>query len=165
MYEESVALGDLRGLAKEDFCYLTTTGRGIGKPHTIEIWFGLEGHTLHMLSGGRGSSDWVKNIRRTPRVTMRIRGYSFRGHGRVVEGREEDALARKLLLERYQRSSRDLTPANRRARRRAGVLYIEVSAFFWFEGVYSRASLMYCIAQRPSFERGLKWTSCGLAGR
>jgi len=165
MYEESLALGDLRGLAEEDFCYLTTTGRGIGKPHTIEIWFGLEGHTLHMLSGGRGSSDWVKNIRRTPRVTMRISGYSFRWHGRVVEGREEDALARKLLLERYQRSSRDLTPANRRARRRAGVLYIEVSAFFWFECVYSRVSLMYYIAQRPSFERGLKWTSCGLAGR
>ena len=30
MYEESLALGDLRGLAEEDFCYPTTTGRGTG---------------------------------------------------------------------------------------------------------------------------------------
>jgi deazaflavin-dependent oxidoreductase (nitroreductase family) len=109
MYEKQVALIDLHGLAGEDFCYLTTTGRVTGNLHTIEIWFVLEGHTLYMLSGGRGSSDWVKNISRTPRVTVRIREYSFRGYGRVVEDPEEDALARKLLLEKYQRSSRDLT--------------------------------------------------------
>ena len=29
-------------LAGETYCYLTTTGRVTGKPHTIEIWFALE---------------------------------------------------------------------------------------------------------------------------
>jgi hypothetical protein len=53
-------------LAREDFCYLTTTGRVTGRPHTIEIWFALDGATLYMLSGGREHSDWVKNLKRTP---------------------------------------------------------------------------------------------------
>ncbi len=30
---------DLKTLADEDFCYLTTTGRISGRAHTIEIWF------------------------------------------------------------------------------------------------------------------------------
>jgi len=51
----------------------------------IEVWFELDGHTLYMLSGGRGSSDWVKNISRSPEVVVRIGDYSFRGLGRVVE--------------------------------------------------------------------------------
>ena len=39
--------------ADEDYCYLTTTGRVSGEPREIEIWFGLAGDTLYMLSGGR----------------------------------------------------------------------------------------------------------------
>jgi hypothetical protein len=35
--------------ATENFCYLTTTGRRSGNPHTIEIWFGLDGERIFML--------------------------------------------------------------------------------------------------------------------
>lgn len=37
-------------LADEDYCYLTTTGRVSGKPHTVEIWFGASGDTRSMCS-------------------------------------------------------------------------------------------------------------------
>ncbi len=36
----------------EQFCYLTTTGRKTGRPHTIEIWFGFANDTFYLLSGG-----------------------------------------------------------------------------------------------------------------
>ena len=113
--EGSVIPVDLRDLAEQDFCYLTTTGRVTGKPHTIEIWFGLNGHTLYMLSGGRDSSDWVKNIRRQPKVEVQIDGLSFRGAGRVVEDPEEDALSRRLLVGKYRRGSGDLAKWGRTA--------------------------------------------------
>jgi deazaflavin-dependent oxidoreductase (nitroreductase family) len=87
--------------ADEDFCYLTTTGRVSGKPHEIEIWFGLENDTLYLLSGGGDTSDWVKNLRKTPAVAVRIGERSFKGHARVVSETKEDALARRLLLEKY----------------------------------------------------------------
>lgn len=95
---------DLRSLGYEDFCYLTTVGRVSGRPHVIEIWFALgdEGRTLYMLSGNRDRSDWVKNLRRNPKVMVRVAGESFEGRARVVEREGEDALARRLLVEKYE---------------------------------------------------------------
>jgi deazaflavin-dependent oxidoreductase (nitroreductase family) len=95
---------DLSSLAEEAFCYLTTTGRISGRPHTIEIWFGLNGSTLYMLSGNgpRERSDWVKNLMKTPAVSVRIGDREFSGEARVVEGGEQDALARRLLLQKYE---------------------------------------------------------------
>lgn len=100
----AVALRDLEALASEAFCYVTTTGRVSGRSHTIEIWFGLSGSTLYMLSGNgpRRRSDWVKNLMKTPVVSVRIGEREFSGRARVVTEPDEDALARRLLLEKYE---------------------------------------------------------------
>ena len=99
--------GDFEGLAGEDFCYLTTTGRISGRPHTIEIWFALKRHTLYMLSGGMDRSDWVKNARHLPDVTVRIKDRVIAGKARLVKDAEEDAAARQLVFEKYEKSSED----------------------------------------------------------
>jgi deazaflavin-dependent oxidoreductase (nitroreductase family) len=93
--------------ADQDFCYLTTTGRVTGRPHTIEIWFALAGHTLYMLAGGRDSADWVKNLVRIPEVTVRLDHLTFAGRARVVELAEEDGLARRMVLAKYQARDED----------------------------------------------------------
>jgi deazaflavin-dependent oxidoreductase (nitroreductase family) len=97
-------------LADEDYCYLTTTGRISGEPREIEIWFGLAGTTLYMLSGGRDRSNWVRNLMRTPEVRVRIGGSEFEGTARIVDDGDEDAAARRLLLDKYAAGySGDLT--------------------------------------------------------
>ena len=88
------------------FCYLTTTGRVSGRPHTIEIWFALEEQTLYLLSGGGDRSDWVRNLRASPEVTVRIGrrdapGLAARARV-VVPGTDEDELARRLVTDKYQ---------------------------------------------------------------
>ncbi len=98
---------DLQRLADTDFCYLTTKGRVSGRDHTIEIWFALQGQTLYMLSGGRDRSDWVKNILRNPAVEVTILGNRFSGQARLISDAEEDALARKLLYDKYTPRSSD----------------------------------------------------------
>ncbi len=57
-----------------------------------------------MLAGGGDRSDWVRNLRRDPRVTVRLGDERFEGLARVVEDPEEDELARRLLVEKYERS-------------------------------------------------------------
>jgi deazaflavin-dependent oxidoreductase (nitroreductase family) len=104
----------LRALVHEQYCYLTTRGRVTGRPHEIEIWFALDGDTLYMLSDSHGS-DWVKNLRRTPRVTVRIAGERFEGSARVVEDGEEDELARRLLVEKYEQEPGSLSNWRRTA--------------------------------------------------
>lgn len=103
-------------LTQEDVCYLTTTGRVTGRPHTIEVWFALDGGTLYVLSGGGTRADWVKNARRTPAVEVRIKDIHARGRARILTSRPEDALARRLLVGKYQpRSSDDLAEWGRTA--------------------------------------------------
>jgi deazaflavin-dependent oxidoreductase (nitroreductase family) len=88
-------------LADESYCYLITSGRVSGEPREIEIWFGLDGNTLYMLSGGGERSDWVKNLMREPRVSVRIGSETFAGRARIVNDDEEDERARRLLLDKY----------------------------------------------------------------
>lgn len=94
----------LQDFAHEDFCYLTTTGRVSGRPHTIEIWFALNGHTLYMLSEGRGKADWVKNALLFPHVTVRIKDTTFPGQARLTKDAAEDAVARRLIANKYESS-------------------------------------------------------------
>jgi deazaflavin-dependent oxidoreductase (nitroreductase family) len=101
-------------LANEDFCYLTTVGRVTGRPHEIEIWFALDGTTLYMLSGS-DRSDWVKNLRKTPEVEVRIADDTFDGRARVAEDEREDELARRLLVEKYERTPGSLSNWRRSA--------------------------------------------------
>ncbi|MDP6606416.1 MAG: nitroreductase/quinone reductase family protein [Dehalococcoidia bacterium] len=103
-------------LASEQYCYLTTTGRSSGEPREIEIWFGIANDTLYLMSGGRDRSHWVRNIRKQPRVSVRIAGQTLSGTAREVTASDEDALARHLLLERYAPGyERDLTEWGRAA--------------------------------------------------
>jgi deazaflavin-dependent oxidoreductase (nitroreductase family) len=96
------ASGDLEQLRDEAFCYLTTAGRRTGRPHTVEMWFALDGSTLYMLSGGGGRSDWVRNLRREPAVRVRIGTRRANARARIVDaGSEEDTRARQLLDGKY----------------------------------------------------------------
>jgi deazaflavin-dependent oxidoreductase (nitroreductase family) len=89
-------------LADEEYCYLTTTGRTSGRLHEIEIWFGVRGNSLYLLSGSRDNSDWVKNLLKNPSVAIRIADHTFHGKARIVTGEEEERMARYLLAEKYQ---------------------------------------------------------------
>ena len=94
-------------LAGEAYCYLTTTGRVTGRPHEIEIWFGLVGKACYLLSGGMDKSDWVKNLLKNPSVTVRIGKHTFKATARIVTDEKEKALARGLLADKYKERETD----------------------------------------------------------
>jgi deazaflavin-dependent oxidoreductase (nitroreductase family) len=103
-------------LAGEDFCYITTTGRVTGRPHTIEIWFALHEGVLYILTAENGRSDTVSNLLRHPEVTIRLGETTHSATGRDVTDPDEDALARRLLVEKYSPGyNGDLTPWGRTA--------------------------------------------------
>jgi hypothetical protein len=56
------------------------------------------------MADGRERADWVRNVMADPRCTVRVGTQEGEAHGRVVEaGTDEDSLARRLLLAKYQR--------------------------------------------------------------
>lgn len=97
---------ELATAADDDFCYLTTRGRLSGRPHEIEIWFALDGATLYLLSGGGDRSDWVRNLRADPTVTVRLRETTYPATARVIDAGEEAGdesdRGRGLVFDKYQ---------------------------------------------------------------
>ena len=87
--------------ADEQYCYLTTTGRVTGRPHEIEIWFGVHDGRLYLMSGGGERSDWVKNLRRDPEVRVRV-GDDKRGATARVLKDGGSHPARRVLGSKYQ---------------------------------------------------------------
>jgi hypothetical protein len=78
-----------------------------------------DGASVYLLSGGRERSDWVRNLRVDPRVTVRFDSGAARqwiGVAREVTDPDEDALARRMLLEKDEPGyAGDLTGWGRRA--------------------------------------------------
>lgn len=73
------------------------------------MWFATEtGRTLYALSGGLDRSDWVRNLVADPNVRVRVGRTEDEATARVLEaGTDEDALARRLLVGKYQRTGHD----------------------------------------------------------
>jgi deazaflavin-dependent oxidoreductase (nitroreductase family) len=95
-------------LADEDFCYITTTGRVTGNPHTIEIWFALHERVLYILTGGSFRSDTVRNLQKQPMSRVKLKEVTYDATARLVSDPDEDELARRLLFEKYRSSDEDL---------------------------------------------------------
>jgi deazaflavin-dependent oxidoreductase (nitroreductase family) len=97
----------LSPLAKEEYCYLTTTGRVTGRPHEIEIWFEISNSKLYLLSGGGDRSDWVRNLLKTPHVQVRIAEHIVSGTAYLVQKEEEEMMARNMLADKYNEREAD----------------------------------------------------------
>jgi F420H(2)-dependent quinone reductase len=71
----------------------------------VEIWFARRGGTVYLLSGGGDRADWVRNLSRQPRVTLRVGTVRWAGLARLVTDPDEDRLARDLVAGKYQPTS------------------------------------------------------------
>ncbi len=115
----TTTVNDPRRWEREAFCYLTTVGRVSGNPHTIEIWFALDpddASRLAMMAGGGRKSDWVRNLERRPEVTIKLGKLIYPATARVVAPDErDDALIRRLLVEKYRSPSDPLDSWGRTA--------------------------------------------------
>jgi deazaflavin-dependent oxidoreductase (nitroreductase family) len=70
--EASMACASIESVADKQVLYLTTVGRRTGLPREIEIWFVVRCERLYLFAETREAAGWVKNIRRNPKVRVRI---------------------------------------------------------------------------------------------
>jgi deazaflavin-dependent oxidoreductase (nitroreductase family) len=87
--------------ADVECCYLTTTGRRSGRPHEIEIWFGVIGRSLYLISGNGPTAHWYLNLVADPEVTVRIAGETRSGRARVVVDADERRSVGDLMGAKY----------------------------------------------------------------
>ena len=84
-----------------DCCYLTTVGRRSGRPHEVEIWFGVIDDTLYLISGNGPRADWYLNALASPVVTLRVGADVRRGIAREVVEPVERRRVGELMGAKY----------------------------------------------------------------
>jgi deazaflavin-dependent oxidoreductase (nitroreductase family) len=83
-------------------CYLTTRGRRTGRPHEIEIWFGVVGAVLYLIAGGGPGADWYRNLVADPAVSVRIDGVTRSGRAYVVTAPAERRAVGQVMGPKYR---------------------------------------------------------------
>jgi len=95
---------DLDRYSELECCDVTTTGRHSGRPHEVEIWFGVLDGALVVVSGNRERADWYRNLRADPRVTVRIGDEVHDGVARIVTDPDERRRVGDVMGAKYHYS-------------------------------------------------------------
>jgi deazaflavin-dependent oxidoreductase (nitroreductase family) len=95
---------NLTDLEKQEYLYLTTTGRKSGKARQIEIWFVASEGKLYILAEHFDRAQWVKNIERDPRVRVKIGELELNATARALDEKKDGQvyrLAQELARKKY----------------------------------------------------------------
>jgi deazaflavin-dependent oxidoreductase (nitroreductase family) len=82
----------LESVADKQVLYLTTVGRTTGLRREIEIWFVVCCERLYLFAETREAAGWVKNIRRNPKVAVRIGEWHIDATARVLDRQSDRQL-------------------------------------------------------------------------
>ncbi len=97
---ESNLVTRLKRVAARRTLSLTHYGRKSGKPHNVTIWFVVDGDKI-CLSTANVERQWVKNVRKTPRVRLCIGGETFDGEARFLTDPAERNRAMAMVRRKY----------------------------------------------------------------
>ncbi|HSP98271.1 MAG TPA: nitroreductase family deazaflavin-dependent oxidoreductase [Candidatus Dormibacteraeota bacterium] len=100
-----VPVSQLRQYEDASTLELTTTGRTSGAPRTVTIWFVADDQgRLYVQSGKGGTTDWYRNLLKTPAVKIRIAELAMSGVAAPVEDLTEVARVHELFRQKYLRA-------------------------------------------------------------
>jgi|ERR1700733_9421804 deazaflavin-dependent oxidoreductase (nitroreductase family) len=90
----------LKRLAGRQTMRLTHYGRKSGKPYEVTIWFAVARDTVY-LATANVNRQWVRNVKKTPRVKLTIGGEMFEGEARFLEGPAERERVTAMMKRKY----------------------------------------------------------------
>jgi hypothetical protein len=94
--------GWLAERAEVECCDIVTVGRVSGREHRIEIWFGVIGSTMYLISGNGPGADWYRNAIENPSIEIHIGGEARRAVARVVTDDDERRRVGDVMGNKYQ---------------------------------------------------------------
>ena len=92
---------DLEKVADQSTVELTTAGRTSGKPHTKPIWFVYDQGHLYLQSGKEGKTDWYQNLKKNPKMTLKIGTVTANGKAKFINDAKEAERIHNLFSKKY----------------------------------------------------------------
>jgi deazaflavin-dependent oxidoreductase (nitroreductase family) len=80
---------------------LTHQGRKSGKPYDVTIWFVVDGAGRMFLPTANRNRNWVKNVTRTPHISLAIGEEVFHGAATPLVDEKDRGHVRALLNRKY----------------------------------------------------------------
>lgn len=80
---------------------ISVIGRKSGKKISIPVWFVLEGDKLHLLPVEGSESQWYKNVRKNPSITIDARGAEAKFQAVPVTGSKAVQSVVQKFREKY----------------------------------------------------------------
>jgi hypothetical protein len=93
--------GWLADHAEDECCDIVTVGRRSGRPHRVEIWFGVIDHVMYLISGNGPSADWYANALAAGSIEVHLHG-ARQGRCRAVADDEERRRVGEVLGAKYR---------------------------------------------------------------
>ena len=87
--------------ADDECCDIVTTGRITGRPHEIEMWFGVMDGAMYLISGNGPTADWYQNMLADAEVVVKIAGREQIGRASPVTDPEERHRCGDLMGAKY----------------------------------------------------------------
>lgn len=97
---DSAALARLKAVAGRQTLTLTHYGRKSGRPYQVTIWFVLEGDKVY-LGTANANRQWVRNVKKTPHVSLSIGGETFDGTAHFLADRTLHERAMAAIQRKY----------------------------------------------------------------
>lgn len=79
---------------------LTHYGRKTGKPYDVTIWFLVDGDRVFIATANR-NRQWVRNVKKTPRVKLTLGGQTFDATALFITDRAEHERVLGLVHRKY----------------------------------------------------------------
>lgn len=94
-------VADLAAIQDESTVRLVTIGRKSGAPRPVTIWFVADAGRIYVQAGKGGSTDWFKNLQKTPSVTLEFGERRLKGQASVVTDSAEASRILDLFRKKY----------------------------------------------------------------
>ncbi len=94
-------MGWLEAHLDDECCDVATIGRRTGAVHEIEIWFGVVGDSVYVISGNGPGADWYRNALAHPEVVVRFGRERRAGLARAITDPDERRHVGELMGAKY----------------------------------------------------------------
>ena len=97
---ESTVAERLKRSSNRQTLRLTHYGRKTGEPYEVTIWFIVEDDKIY-LTTGNVNRQWVRNVKKTPRVRLSVGGETFDGEARFLSDPGEQDRVMPMVRRKY----------------------------------------------------------------
>ena len=89
---------------------ITVTGRTSGRSLSYPVWFALEGEKLYLIPVKGSDTEWYKNLRKTPTISLEARGKTFSTSARLLTGEAQLDKILEKFRDKYGRNVKSYYP-------------------------------------------------------